>query len=76
MTLVRASRTRQKRPDMPCIVRNRVTGKWLAGTQGPSWSTDRSKAILYPSRIAARTTVRAIGGAIPFAIVPAAGDAP
>jgi len=74
MKPVRTPRIRQPRPDTPCLVRNRITGRWLVGVDGPSWSSVREEAYLYPSRAAARTNVRSIGGAIPFSIVPAQGD--
>lgn len=71
----RSFRPRQKSPDVPCIVRNRVTGKWLVAPDGPSWSAERRDALLHPSRAVARSTMRTIGGAIPFLIEPATGDA-
>ncbi len=71
----RPFRPRKKSPDVPCVVRNRMTGKWLVAADGPRWSSERTEAFLYPSRSVARSTVRSIGGAIPFTIEPEAGDA-
>lgn len=67
-------RKRLKRADAPCLVRNRITGRWLVDAAGPMWSGERAEACLYPSRVAARTTVKSIG-AVPFSIVPHTGDA-
>jgi hypothetical protein len=61
-----------RRPPRPCLVRNRLTGRWLSVPETLSWSTDRDDAHRYPSSAVARDHVRACGGGpIPIVIEPA-----